>query len=50
MSYGPWFTARFDSDCDGCGVLMQEGDEIRADGEGGYLCGTCGDTGEDDEL
>jgi hypothetical protein len=39
---GPWFTARFDSDCDGCGGLIEEGDQIRADGEGGYICEDCG--------
>lgn len=40
---GPWFTARFDSDCAGpCGSEIQAGDDIRADGEGGYLCRDCG--------
>ena len=43
---GPWFTARFDSDCDECGALISEGDQIRADGTGGYICEDCG---EDDE-
>lgn len=47
-SPGPWFTARFDSDCDGCGDLIQEGDDIRSDGAGGYLCEPCG-TDADDE-
>lgn len=41
---GPWVTAAFDSECDGdmCGVQILEGDEIRADGEGGWLCKDCG--------
>jgi hypothetical protein len=44
--YGPWFTARFDGDCDGCGAFVFEGDRIRSDGEGGWLGECCG--GEDD--
>lgn len=47
MSYGVWFTARFDSDCDGCGALIEEGDRIRADGDGGYPGECCGE--DDDE-
>lgn len=35
---GPWFPARFDSDSLDCGHSVAEGDEIRADGEGGYEC------------
>jgi hypothetical protein len=35
MSFGPWFSARFDSECDECGNAIDEGDQIRADGEGG---------------
>lgn len=49
MSYGPWITARFDSDCDGCGDQIFEGDRIRSDGEGGWLCEPCGEEGDDDE-
>ena len=45
-SYGPWIDARFDSDCDGCGVFIEEGDPIRSDGAGGWLCAGCG---EDDD-
>jgi hypothetical protein len=42
-SFGPWFEARFESDCDGdCGGVIEEGDSCRADGEGGYLCQVCG--------
>ncbi len=32
----PWFAAAFESDCDGCGCRIFEGDIIRADGDGGY--------------
>jgi hypothetical protein len=39
---GNWFTAQFDGECEnGCDI--QEGDTIRSDGEGGYLCVTCGE-------
>ena len=43
MSLGPWITARFDGECDECGDLIMEGDQIRSDGEGGWLCENCGD-------
>lgn len=40
---GPWVRAAFDSECDGsCGGAIMEGGEIRADGEGGWLCEDCG--------
>lgn len=45
---GPWFPARFDSECDGCGDPIDEGDQIRADGEGGYVCEGCGEELDDD--
>jgi hypothetical protein len=45
---GPWFDARFDSECDDCGAPIEAGDRIRADGTGGYICETCGE-GDDDE-
>lgn len=35
---GPWFTARFDGRCSACDNTTYEGDQIRADGFGGYLC------------
>ena len=36
---GPWFIATFDSECDGeCGGFIQEGDDARSDGDGGWLC------------
>jgi hypothetical protein len=41
--YGPWFTAAFDGGCDGCGEQIEAGDEIRSDGEGGWLCSDCGE-------
>ena len=42
-AFGPWFEAQFGSDCDGtCGGEIEAGDTIRADGEGGYLCQSCG--------
>lgn len=40
--YGPWFIAAYDGDCAGCGDEFCEGDEIRADGEGGWLARCCG--------
>jgi hypothetical protein len=41
--FGPWVIARFDSECDGpCGGQIDEGDQIRSDGEGGWLCADCG--------
>jgi hypothetical protein len=33
---GPWITARFDSECSGCDGALWEGDDIRADGSGGW--------------
>ena len=41
--WGPWFTASYNSDCAGCGNGIFPHDEIRADGDGGYLCSDCGD-------
>lgn len=48
-NFGPWFDARFDSECDCCDDDITEGDRIRADGEGGYICGECGECGEGGE-
>lgn len=40
---GPWFRASYPGDCNGeCGGQIYEGDEIRADGKGGWLCSICG--------
>jgi hypothetical protein len=43
IRYGPWFPAAFPSECDGCGGDIGEGDRIRSDGEGGWLCPDCGE-------
>jgi hypothetical protein len=40
---GPWFTAQYPGACSGCGDGIEPGDEIRASGEGGWLCEGCGD-------
>lgn len=42
MNYGDWFFAMYDGECDECGCMILEGDDIRSDGQGGYLCVTCG--------
>jgi hypothetical protein len=41
--YGPWFTAGFGGGCSGCCGVITEGDTIRADGSGGWLCTDCGE-------
>lgn len=43
----PWITASFGGICTGCETKIVEGDEIQADGDGGWLCRDCG-TGDDD--
>lgn len=40
---GNWFEAGFGGRCDGCDSTIHEGDQIRADGQGGWLCSTCGE-------
>lgn len=40
MSPGPWFIAAFATDCS-WGDAIEEGDEIRADGEGGWEHQAC---------
>ena len=40
---GPWFTAGYSGECDGCGDRIEEGDRIRADGMGGWVCEECGE-------
>ncbi len=40
--YGPWFAARFDGECADGGEPIFAGDQIRSDGEGGWLCTGCG--------
>lgn len=44
---GPWFIASYQSTLSCCGDECEEGDEIRADGEGGYQ-GRCCYPGKDD--
>jgi len=39
---GPWFMAEYEGQCADCGRDIERGDQIRADGHGGYLCGGCG--------
>jgi hypothetical protein len=43
---GPWFIASYQSPCAGgepdCAGTILEGDDIRADGDGGWLCLECG--------
>lgn len=41
---GPAFSAAYESE-GSCGHSIQEGDTIRADGEGGYLCADCAEHG-----
>jgi hypothetical protein len=47
---GPWFEARLSGRCSECDQRIVPGDEIRADGEGGYLCRGCGLDGAITEL
>lgn len=35
---GPWFAARYAGRCPNCHEPYDEGDRIRADGDGGYEC------------
>ena len=41
--FGPWFPARYDGRCSGCGEPFEPGEKIRSDGDGGWLCEDCGD-------
>ena len=43
------FPARYDGECDGCGAEFEAGDEIRSDGEGGWLCEDCGEAEDGDD-
>lgn len=40
---GPWFDASYPGSCSRCFDRIEEGDHIRADGEGGYECEDCGE-------
>jgi transcription elongation factor Elf1 len=45
---GRWFPARFTGgECPECGEKHHEGDQIRADGNGTFLCGNCGEDAEE---
>lgn len=39
---GPWFGATYAGNCAGCGAKFDIFDQIRADGDGGYLAQCCG--------
>jgi len=41
-SLGPFFAAAYPGRCSDCDGYFGDGDRIRADGEGGYLCTDCG--------
>lgn len=45
---GPWFGAQFPGECEGCLNRFEEGDPIRADGEGSYECQEW--CGQDDDF
>lgn len=47
VKVGPWFMAEYSSTLSCCGDECEEGDEIRADGEGGYQ-GRCCYPGKND--
>lgn len=38
---GPLIEARYSGRCSGCDQDIRRGDQIRADGEGGWLCVSC---------
>jgi hypothetical protein len=42
---GRWFVAGYYGACHGCGEDIEPGDEIRADGRGGWEGRCCDDTG-----
>lgn len=45
LDVGPWFAARYDSECGWCFGDIYQGDTIRAvDGE--YVCEHCGEEAE----
>jgi hypothetical protein len=39
---GPWIIAQYDGTCGNCPSVIDRGDSIRSDGEGGWLCEACG--------
>lgn len=40
---GPWFPAQFDGECSGCDGALWAGEDIRADGSGGWEGRCCGE-------
>lgn len=50
-SKGRWFPSKYDGSCDVCGAFFDPGEEIRADGDGGWqgreCCGQAEDDGEE---
>jgi hypothetical protein len=38
---GRWIDAKFHGTCSGCGDHITPGEQIRADGEGGWECADC---------
>ena len=44
---GPWITSRYPGKCSGCGSRFDLFDQIRADGDGGWLANCCGNIGDD---
>lgn len=42
-SKGPWFSAMYSGECSAGYCVIEEGDWIRADGQGGYECEDCGE-------
>lgn len=44
--FGPWAEARHEGHCAGCGSEILPGDDIRADGQRGWLGRCCGEDSE----
>lgn len=48
---GPWFEAMFNGgECPHCGETIEEGETIRADGQGSYEHQDCVDEDQEDEF
>jgi hypothetical protein len=43
VNKGVWFPASWPSECSSCGIVFDAGDEIRADGDGGWEARCCDD-------
>ena len=44
---GPWFSARYDGECDECGGVIEAGDDVRYDDTHSLLCEDCGEADDD---